>query len=47
MTTLLDRVNTTKRKSTINLSKKGESYSINLDKSNNELSFNLNWGATS
>ncbi len=30
-------------KSNINLSKKGESHSINLKKDNNELSFNLNW----
>lgn len=46
MSDFLNRLNTKKspkKESTINLSKKGSSHSIDLKKNNNELSFNLNW----
>jgi len=47
MSDFLNRMDMKKKpsinKSNINLSKKGESHSINLKKNNNELSFNLNW----
>lgn len=46
MADFLNRLNTKKspkKLSTINLSKKGDSHSINLKKRNETLSFNLNW----
>jgi len=46
MSDFLNKINMKKpdkKKSTINLSKKRSSHSINLKKVNNELSFNLNW----
>jgi len=48
MSDFLNRINTgkvPKRGTSINLSKKGSNYSINLKKDNNELSFNLNWNS--
>jgi tellurite resistance protein TerA len=48
MSDFLNRINTEKkqkRESSINLSKKGSSHTINLKKNDNELSFNLNWNS--